>query len=137
MAALVPELAVTDWARSRAFYVDLLGFAARYDRPEEGFSYLDLNGAELMIDQLGLGRDFDQGFAHPFGRGVNLSIKVEDAAALAATLLAAGHALHLPLEDRWYGVGDQQTGNRQFIIADPDGYLLRFVTDLGRRSPPR
>lgn len=136
MAVLVPELSVSDWARSRAFYVDLLGFAIRYERPAEGFSYLDLNGAELMIDQLGLGRDFDQGFAPPFGRGVNLSIEVADAAGLAARILAAGHRLHLPLEDRWYDMADQQTGNRQFILADPDGYLLRFYSDLGLRPAP-
>jgi catechol 2,3-dioxygenase-like lactoylglutathione lyase family enzyme len=24
-------------------------------------------------------------------------------------------------------------GNRQFVVADPDGYLLRFFQDLGER----
>jgi hypothetical protein len=24
-----------------------------------------------------------------------------------------------------------RTGNRQFVVADPDGYLLRFFTSLG------
>jgi len=26
-----------------------------------------------------------------------------------------------------------EAGNRQFVIADPDGYVLRFYEDLGRR----
>lgn len=56
--ALVPELGVTDWRRSRDFYCELLGFAVRYERPEEGFSYLTLGTAALMIDQLDLGRSF-------------------------------------------------------------------------------
>jgi hypothetical protein len=25
-------------------------------------------------------------------------------------------------------------GNRQFVVIDPDGYLLRFFTSLGRRQ---
>ena len=26
-----------------------------------------------------------------------------------------------------------ENGNRQFVVADPDGYLLRFYTELGQR----
>lgn len=26
-----------------------------------------------------------------------------------------------------------KNGNRQFVVADPDGYLLRFFSDLGQR----
>lgn len=39
----------------------------------------------------------------------------------------------IPFEDRWYREGDTELGNRQFVVADPDGYLLRFFTDLGQR----
>ena len=52
--ALVPELAVSNWRASRAFYCDLIGFAVRYERPEDGFSFLELGGAELMIDEIGI-----------------------------------------------------------------------------------
>lgn len=134
---LVPELAVLDWGRSRRFYCDLLGFVALYERPEEGFSYLSLGGAELMIDQIGLGRDFDFGPAPkrpPFGRGVNLQILVAEVAPLLAALSAAEVALALPLEERWYRRGALEAGNRQFMVADPDGYLLRFYEDMGMRA---
>lgn len=40
--ALVPEIAVSDWQKSRAFYCDLIGFHVVYERPEEGFTYLAL-----------------------------------------------------------------------------------------------
>jgi len=30
-----------------------------------------------------------------------------------------------------------EAGNRQFIVADPDGYLLRFFSDVGRRPVAR
>lgn len=134
--ALVPEFAVSDWQRSRAFYCDLLGFDCLYDRPEEGFAYLALGDAHLMIDQIGVGRTFDNGHAPwepPFGRGLNLQIEVEDVDRLLAALAAAGWPLFLPLEEKWYRQGAGETGNRQFVVADPDGYLLRFYQDLGIR----
>lgn len=134
--ALVPELSVSDWQASRAFYCGLLGFACRHQRPEDGFAYLTLGPAHLMIDQLGLGRDFDPGLSaadRPFGRGVNLQIRVPDLAPILATLDQAGWPLHLPPEDRWYRQGHREVGNRQCVVADPDGYLLRLFTDLGDR----
>lgn len=136
MPALVPELAVSDCAASLRFYRDLLGFSVRYARPEEGFAYLEREGAELMLDQIGLGRTFDGGHGpevRPFGRGVNLQIAVSAVAPLLQALEGAGIALLLPLEERWYRRGAEEVGNRQFIVADPDGYLLRFAEDLGAR----
>ncbi|RID90623.1 VOC family protein [Gemmobacter lutimaris] len=137
MAVIVPELSVTDWRATRAFYTALLGFSVRYERPEEGFCYLEREGAELMLDQIGLGRDFDPGIAEtprPLGRGVNLQIEVSTIAPLLEALAGAGHPLILPPEDRWYRRGDREVGNRQFVVADPDGYLLRFHEDLGTRA---
>jgi catechol 2,3-dioxygenase-like lactoylglutathione lyase family enzyme len=132
--ALVPELAVSDWRRSRRFYCDVLGFLALYERPEEGFSYLALGAAELMIDQIGLGRSFDTPRERPFGRGLNLQIRVPAVQGLLDALAAAGLPLFLPVEERWYRKGAREVGQRQFVVADPDGYLLRFCEPLGERS---
>jgi catechol 2,3-dioxygenase-like lactoylglutathione lyase family enzyme len=137
-SALVPEFAVSDWRRSRRFYCDVLGFECIHERPEEGFCRLRLGEAELMIDQIGAGRTFDDGHlpdAYPFGRGLNVQIRVPSVAPLLAALERIGCPLYLPLEERWYRVGDAETGNRQCGVADPDGYLLRFFEDLGLRSP--
>lgn len=134
--ALVPELSVCDLTQSLRFYRDLLGFRLRYARPEEGFAYLEREGAEIMLDQIGLGRDFDAALRagdRPFGRGVNLQIRTASVAPLLSALADAGLPLHLPPEDRWYRRDKVETGNRQFIVSDPDGYLLRFYEDLGER----
>lgn len=136
-AALVPEFAVSDWRRSRAFYVGVLGFAVRYERPEEGFCCLALGAAELMIDQIGLGRTFGDGHLPtepPFGRGLNLQIAVEAIDPLLAALAAAGVPLYLPPEERWYRRDKTEVGVRQFVVADPDGYLLRFAEPRGERA---
>ncbi len=135
-AALVPELDVADLDASLAFYCGILGFTVRYDRPEEGFAYLDRDGAELMLEAAaGPGRRFRTApLEYPLGRGMNLQIACSHAAALHDAVLAAGHTCVIPLETRWYRVGLSERGNRQFVVTDPDGYLLRFFEDLGERS---
>lgn len=93
-----------------------------------------------MIDQIGVGRDFalpGGAFpAYPFGRGMNLQIEVASSGAILERLQAAGVSLHLEPEDKWYRRGDHEVGNRQFIVADPDGYLLRLFEHLGERPLP-
>jgi hypothetical protein len=39
---------------------------------------------------------------------------------------------------RWVSSGPTEAGNRQFVVADPDGYLWRPFRDLGMRpaAPP-
>jgi catechol 2,3-dioxygenase-like lactoylglutathione lyase family enzyme len=136
-APLVPELDVTDLDASLAFYVGVLGFSVRYERPEERFAYLERAGAELMLEEAaGPGRRFRTApMEPPFGRGVNFQIQVEDAGMLLAQVREAGAELVLDLEERWYRQGDAEVGNRQFVMADLDGYLLRFFEDLGVRAP--
>jgi catechol 2,3-dioxygenase-like lactoylglutathione lyase family enzyme len=134
-APLVPELDVTDLDKSLAFYCDVLGFQVRYLRPEERFAYLSREGAELMLEEAaGPGRRFHTApLERPFGRGANFQIRVADAAGLIERVRGAGAPILLDLEDRWYRRGDGAVGNRQFVVVDPDGYLLRFFEDIGRR----
>ena len=134
-ARLVPELKVSDFARSLAFYVELAGFEVLYQRPEVEFAYLSLGGAELMIE-----RD-DGGWRtgaleHPYGRGINLQIEVPDVEALHRRFVAGGHPIMVPMEERWYRRDDVYLGQKQFLVQDPDGYLLRFGEDLGTRTEP-
>ncbi|MEQ1403418.1 VOC family protein [Neorhizobium sp. Rsf11] len=138
--ALIPELSVSDWRKSRDFYCDLIGFSVVYDRPEEGFAFLALDEAQLMIDQIGIGRDFDIAGApreYPYGRGLNLQIEVPALDPILARLETAGVSLYLDPEEKWYRREKNEAGNRQFIIADPDGYLLRLFEDLGERPLTR
>jgi catechol 2,3-dioxygenase-like lactoylglutathione lyase family enzyme len=134
-ARLVPELLVSDHAASLEFYVRLIGFSVRYARPAEKFAYLDLDGAELMIEQE---TDFwlTAKREKPYGRGINLQIEVADLDGILARLSAAGVAPFRPVEEAWYRAGDRYAGNRQFLVQDPDGYLLRMFQDLGTTEKP-
>jgi len=40
----------------------------------------------------------------------------------------------MPVEDKWYRRDDSEVGQRQFVVADPDGYLLRLAQPPGRRA---
>lgn len=135
---LVPELDVTNLDVSLAFYVELLGFEVSYDRPAERFAYLVRTGAALMLEEAaGPGRRFrTASLETPFGRGMNFQLEVEDVDTIHARLVAHGHEPVIALEDRWYDVGSDapmQAGNRQFVVADPDGYLWRPFQDIGTR----
>ena len=134
-AKLVPELLVSNHAVSRDFYVRVIGFSVRYERPEEKFSYLDLGGAALMIEQE---TDFwtTAPREKPYGRGINLQIEVDAIDPILARLAQAGIVLFRPVEEAWYRSGDTYSGNRQFLVQDPDGYLLRMFEDLGERAAP-
>jgi catechol 2,3-dioxygenase-like lactoylglutathione lyase family enzyme len=132
--ALIPELICSDLHRSMLFYVDVLGFELAYQRTEDKFAFLTLGEAHLMLEQAGTGRKFLAGpLEHPYGRGMNLQIRVENVVSLYAGVVTDGAPIPLELEEKWYRIGDELAGNRQFVVEDPDGYLLRFFQDLGRK----
>lgn len=136
MIALVPELTVSDIKQSLNFYVNILGFEIKYQRPEEGFAYLNIGDAELMLDQAGQGRDFSilqKTPEYPFGRGLNLQIEVNDLAPMLTNIKTNKLTLQLPVEQKYYRKDNVEIGQKQFIIADPDGYLLRFCQSIGTR----
>jgi catechol 2,3-dioxygenase-like lactoylglutathione lyase family enzyme len=139
-ARLVPELDVEDLDVSLAFYVGVAGFRILFGRSEERFAYLDRDGAQLMLEEAGgPGRRFRTApLEHPYGRGLNLMIEVGEIDTLYARVAtAASCAIVIALEERWYRADDIENGQRQFVVADPDGYLLRFFTDLGQRPAER
>jgi len=130
--ALVPELLVTDLAASLDFWVGLCGFEVLYERPEEGFASIALGTARVMLDQIGLGRDWVAAPLHrPLGRGVNFEIAVETIAPVLERLAAAGWPLFLAPEEKTYRTGGTEVRVGQFLVQDPDGYLLRFTSRVG------
>lgn len=70
----------------------------------------------------------------PFGRGINLEIKTTNVEELYNRCKQLGSRIFLPIEDKWYRANNMEIGNRQFIVLDPDGYMLRFAQDLGERK---
>lgn len=132
---LVPELMVTDLQSSLAFWVSCLGFRVAYQRPEDGFAYLDLDGAQVMLEQVepSAGQWLAAPLARPFGRGINLQVDVPAVAPILKRLGLAGFSLFRDCTDTWYRADSVEVGQREFIVQDPDGYLIRLVERLGER----
>jgi catechol 2,3-dioxygenase-like lactoylglutathione lyase family enzyme len=132
--ALVPELLVVDIDKSLRFWRDLCGFTVLFDRPDEGFAYLDLGGAQIMLDEIGKTRDWVTGpLEMPLGRGVNFQVRVPAVEPILESLARAGWPLFMEPEQKWYRTGKVETGVHQFLVQDPDGYLVRFSAYLGER----
>ena len=74
---------------------------------------------------------------YPFGRGLSFEITVADVEPLLTRLQAHQIPLKLGLHEKWYRVDDRERGLRQFLVLDPDGYLLRFAQVLGDRHRHR
>jgi len=53
---VVPELYCMDIDASKYFYVDILGFSIKYQRLEEQFLFLTLDGVDLMLEGLNSAR---------------------------------------------------------------------------------
>ena len=133
-AGLVPELIVSDLDRSLHFWCSLVGFRVAYERADEGFAYLEMGEAQIMLSaQAGMERWITGAMERPFGRGVHLQIAVDDIAASLSRLGEDGWQLHFAPEEKWYRAGDVETGVLQFAVADPDGYLVRLSQSLGQR----
>ena len=136
---LVPELNITSLPESLRFWRDLLGFRILYDPPEQGFAAIERDGVEFMLEEYDAGPAerlgiWDTGAREkPYGRGINFEITVADVGVLMSSLEQAGWPLFFGPEERWYRAGAEEVGVRQFLVQDPDGYLLRFSQSLGRR----
>lgn len=132
---LVPELTVSDFAGSLRFYRDFLGFEVRFSRSDTSdFAYLEFEGAQLMLEELHTDGWNVAELEKPYGRGINLQIECSGADELRDRLSDSEYPLYRELEDVWRVTGDTVTGSREFLVQDPDGYLLRFCQHLGERD---
>ena len=131
-APLVPELDVFDLEQSQNFWCDVLGFQIAYQRPESRFMYIELQGSQLMLKQND-GNWETADLQRPLGRGINFQMFVDSVEPLLDSLENANWPLFRECHDAWYPIAGTERGNRQFLVQDPDGYLLRFAQDLGKR----
>lgn len=130
--ALVPELDVSDLTTSLRFWCGLLGFEVAYDRPLAGFAYLVRGPIQIMLCQYN-GNWKVGDLTAPFGRGINFQMKVSTLDPILEALEAAQWPLFKAPCEAWYRVGDREGGQREFLVQDPDGYLLRFAQNMGSR----
>ena len=120
--SLIPELTVTNIEQSLAFY-KRLGFQIKYSRKK--FYFLELEENQLMIEEINA--NWNTGtLEYPFGRGINLSMKVSDIDSFYKKVVEQKIPIFVKLKESEYMVGETNYIDKEFLIQDPDGYLLRF-----------
>ncbi len=117
---VAPEFFVPDIERSIAFYKQL-GFVTVRQEPDFAVIALGedvhiLLAADALIP---VGARFDGAR----GGALNMRIMVGDVDAVYQRAKAAGARIVHEIGDRYYGL-------RDFIMADPDGFMLRFAAAL-------
>ena len=123
---LIPELSVTDINKTREFYVDILGFKICYERPEDKFIFVEKDGNQIILEQINGNWNVGK-MEYPFGRGINFEMTISDVDAVYERIEKAGIKLFRKMEVKDYECGDEIVHQKQFLVQDPDGYLLRFV----------
>jgi catechol 2,3-dioxygenase-like lactoylglutathione lyase family enzyme len=138
-APLTPELVISDMTASLDFYVGMLGFIIQYQRRDEDFASIERHGSRLMLEQYISGKRnwISAPLEKPYGRGVNFQMETPDVNALYEKVQKSDAVVFMPLEEKWYRADGLEIGHRQFIVLDPDGYMLRFYEDLGQRPVKR
>lgn len=131
--SLIPELLVSHYDKSLIFYTEILGFKLDYDRPEDKFAMLSLEGSQLMINQRN-GWWETGPLEFPFGRGINIQIRFSHVDKLIESLKKNSISLYQDVEEIWRRKDDEEIGSKEFLVQDPDGYLLRFTQNVGMRK---
>ena len=130
----IPELSVTNLENSLNFY-KIAGFKVEYDRPENKFAFICLGEIQFMLQEIS---DTDKWgvapLSYPFGNGINFQLEVENLYEIYSSFKNSNYKITFDIEENWYRQDNKLLGNKEFLIQDPDGYLLRFSEDLGEKE---
>ena len=130
---IIPELSVTDLEKSIKFY-KTIGFKIEYERPENKFVFLSLGEIQFMLQEVSDNDKWDVApLIYPFGNGINFQLEVENVDKIYNLLKENNYKIAFEIEENWYRQDDKLLGNKEFLVQDPDGYLLRFSEDLGSK----
>ena len=131
---MIPELSVTNLKKSLEFY-QIVGFKIEYERKEDLFAFLSMGEIQFMLQEITSDDKWDVApLTYPFGNGINFQLEVENVSKIYHSLKSNDYKIAFEIEENWYRQGDKLLGNKEFLIQDPDGYLLRFSEDLGEKN---
>ena len=131
---IIPELSVTNLEKSLEFY-RTLGFKTEYERPENKFVFLSLGEIQFMIQEITDNDKWDIApLIYPFGNGINFQLEVDNVEKIYTSIKENNYNIVFEIQENWYRQDDKLLGNKEFLVQDPDGYLLRFSEDLGEKN---
>ena len=130
---ILPELDVFNLEESLHFYIDLIGFKVVYEREENKFAFIQLEDVELMLQQIDEENNkWETGkLEYPLGVGINFQIDVKNVEKIYKKLNEENYKIFADMEENWYRKDNILIGCKEFLVQDPNGYLLRFSQDIG------
>ena len=122
LVPVAPEFLVRNLKASLDFYTKGLGFEVLRRDPD--FAVLGMGEAHVLLVVAHETPEVKEWLeSGPRGVGFNVRIMVEDVDAIYDRAKAAGAYLVADIADREYGL-------RDFMIADVDGFVLRFAAPV-------
>lgn len=133
---MIPEFDIFNLEESLNFYTKLIGFHIEYDRKENKFAFLQLENVQIMLQEIDIENNkWGTGkLEYPLGVGINFQIEVQNIDEIYTRLKKANYKIFVEIEDHWYRKENTLLGCREFLVQDPNGYLLRFSQDLGEKE---
>ncbi len=133
---MIPEFDVFDLEKTLHFYIDLIGFHVEYDRPEDRFAFLQLENVQIMIQEINKeDLKWETGeLKYPLGIGINFQIDVTNIDEIYNRLVKDNYDIFVDMEDHWYRKDNVLMGCREFLVQDPNGFVLRFSQDLENKE---
>lgn len=130
----IPELSVTNLENSLKFY-KTIGFKIEYDRPENKFAFVSLGEIQFMLQEISNNDKWQLApLRYPFGNGINFQLEVDNVDKIYSNLKENNYNITFDIEENWYRQDEKLLGNKEFLVQDIDGYLLRFSEDLGEKE---
>lgn len=123
--ALIPEISVKNIEKSKEFYISILGFKLEYERVMDKFIFLSFGEAQLMVEEINGCWSVGE-ISYPFGNGVNFQIYTENIDDFYKVCKQKKLNFFRDLMINEYKINDQIVTEKEFLIQDPDGYLIRF-----------
>ena len=133
---IIPEFDVFNLDNSVHFYVDLIGFSIVYERKEDKFVFLEFENVQIILQEINKEENKwkTAKLEYPLGRGINFQIDVTNIDKIYNNLKENKYEIFVDIEDHWYRKGNIFMGCREFLVQDPNGYVLRFSEDLENKK---
>lgn len=123
----IPELSVFDINKSKNFYLNVLGAKIEYERQEDKFVFLSLEENQLMLEEI-----HDNGWnigelTYPLGQGINISLEIKNVDSIYQRVKEHNITLYRDVKISHYTGANEIIKQKEFLLQDPNGYLLRFT----------
>jgi uncharacterized glyoxalase superfamily protein PhnB len=131
LTGVTPNLVTNDIPRAVAFYRDVLGFSVVTTVPDAApfvFVLLERDGVNVFLnDARTVLHETPDATSLVVGQsGVAMFFTIDDVATLWEQVRGRAPVI-MALKDQWYGM-------REFIVTDPDGYVVTFAQRIATET---